>query len=160
MGKLIYGLKDGLNVGVDFTTAIGLLGLQSAPLPLSLAFDLNNLDEHNFPIEHDGSLSRGDFYFGDDSSFNQTIFNEVLAFYEGVDTTTIPLASKARYSRIQTTQATNPTTIYGARQLVLSYGETALYLSVMGDPITGKAPIDYVKSLFGMQNLKANQSKY
>lgn len=138
-----------MNVGADFTLAIGLLGLQSAPLPLSLAFDLDNLDEHNFPIEHDGSLSRGDYYSGNDYSFDQAIFDEVLAFYDGVDTTTIPLASKARYTRIQNAEAINPTTIYGARQLVLSYGETALYLSVMGDPITGKAPIAYVKSLFG-----------
>lgn len=38
---------------------------------------------------------------------------------------------------------------YGAREFVLSYGETALYLSVMGDPIMGIAPVDYVKIFFG-----------
>lgn len=149
VANLIAGLKDGLNVGADFATPVGLLGLQSAPLPLSLSFDLDDLDEHNFPLEHDGSLSRQDFLFGNDHSFNQSIFDEVLAFFEGTDTATIPLASRARYQRIKTAEAEDPTCIYGVRQLVLSYGETALYLSTMGDPITGNAPVSYIKSLFG-----------
>src|SRR4051794_35940400 len=56
---LIDGLKRGLNVGADFSTVIGGAGLMSVPgNPLATSFDLNNLDEHNFPIEHDASLSR------------------------------------------------------------------------------------------------------
>jgi hypothetical protein len=146
---LIKGFKDGLNVGADFTTAIGLMGLQSAPNPLSSTFDLDDLDQHNFPIEHDGSLSRRDAYFGDDHTFNQDTFNQVLAYYEGMEETSIPVASKARYNRIETARSEDPEFIYGVRQLVLSTGETALYLSTMGDPTTGVAPVKYVKSLFG-----------
>ena len=96
---------------------------------MSTTFNLNNLDEHNFPIEHDASLSRLDAHFGNDYSFNQGIFNQVLKFYNGMTTATIPIASKARYARVKKSQATNPEVIYGVRQLVLSYGETALYLS-------------------------------
>lgn len=56
---LIKGLKDGMNVGADFATAIGGAGLLSVPGNLlATSFDLNDLDEHNFPIEHDASLSR------------------------------------------------------------------------------------------------------
>lgn len=150
---LIKGFKDGLNVGADFTTAIGLMGLQSAPNPLSSTFDLDNLDQHNFPIEHDGSLSRRDAYFGDDHSFNQDVFNQVLAYYEGMEETSIPVASKARYNRIQTARSEDPEFVYGVRQLVLSTGETALYLSTMGDPVTGVAPVKYVKSLFEKERL-------
>jgi hypothetical protein len=146
---LIRGFKDGMNVGADFTTAIGLMGLQSAPNPLSSTFDLNDLDQHNFPIEHDASLSRQDAYFGNDYSFDQKIFNQVLAYYEGMEETSIPVASKARYNRVETARSQNPEFIYGVRQLVLSTGETALYLSTMGDPTTGVAPVKYVKSLFG-----------
>lgn len=50
---LIPGLLAGMNVGADFTTAIGAAGILSSPNPLGGSFDLNNLDEHNFPIEHD-----------------------------------------------------------------------------------------------------------
>jgi hypothetical protein len=138
-----------MNVGADFVTAIGLLALQSSPNPLSSTFDLNDLDQHNFPIEHDASLSRQDAYFGNDYSFDQSIFNQVLAYFEGSEETSIPAASKARYNRVETARSQNPEFIYGVRQLVLSAGETALYLSTMGDPTTGVAPVKYVKSLFG-----------
>lgn len=146
---LIKAFKDSMNVGADFTTAIGLLGLQSSPNPLGSTFDLNDLDQHNFPIEHDASLSREDAYMGNDYSFNQNIFNQVLDYYQGMETTSIPVASKARYNRVETARDANPEFIYGVRQLVLSTGETALYLSTMGDPQTGVAPVKYVKSLFG-----------
>lgn len=125
------------------------MALQSAPLPLAQSVDLDRLQQHNYLLEHDASLSRKDHYFGDDLHFNQNIFNQVLAFYRDTDTATIPVASDARYARVKTSKATNPEVVYGARQLVLSYGETALYLSVMGDPVTGEAPMAYVKSLFG-----------
>jgi hypothetical protein len=141
-----------MNVGADFVTAIGLLALQSSPNPLSSTFDLNDLDQHNFPIEHDASLSRQDAYFGNDYSFDQSIFNQVLAYFEGSEETSIPAASKARYNRVETARSQNPEFIYGVRQLVLSAGETALYLSTMGDPTTGVAPVKYVKSLFGKSN--------
>lgn len=48
---LIAGLQAGMNVGADFTTAIGAAGLLSSPMPLLGSFDLNDLDQHNFPIE-------------------------------------------------------------------------------------------------------------
>jgi len=86
---------------------------------------------------------------GDDHDFDQAIFDEVLAFYNGMTEATIPVASKARYNRVLQSKASNPTFVYGAREIVLSYGETALYLSVMGDPITGVAPLNYVKEFFG-----------
>lgn len=96
---LIKALNDGMNVGADFATVIGGAGLLSVPVNLlATSFDLDNLDEHNFPIEHDASLSRADYYEtnGDNYSFNQTIFNTVLAFYEGMNETSIPVAAKAK----------------------------------------------------------------
>lgn len=152
---LIQGLKAGLNVGIDFSTAIGSAGLLSVPnSPLAISFDLNNLDEHNFPIEHDASLSRSDYYLdnGNNYSFNDTIFNEVLAFYNGMSKTSIPVAAKAKYARVKEEAGRDPKFTYTAQQFVLSYGETALYLSTMGDPITGVAPLEYVKIFFGKQH--------
>lgn len=35
----------------------------------------------------------------------------------------------------------------------MSYGETALYLSVMGNPVTGDAPVSYVKTFFECERL-------
>jgi Peroxidase, family 2 len=57
---VITAINDGMNVGADFATAIGGAGLLSVPAnALATSFDLNNLDEHNFPIEHDASFKSG-----------------------------------------------------------------------------------------------------
>jgi hypothetical protein len=67
--------------------------------------------------------------------------------------TNIPHAAAARYARIQNSKATNPEMVYGIRQYLLSYGETALYMQAMSDPVTGAAPIEYVRSLFEEEKL-------
>lgn len=153
---LIQALNDGFNTGADFATVIGGAGLLSVPdNPLATSFDLNNLDEHNFPIEHDASLSRADYYLnnGDNYDFNQTIFDTVISYYDGMDNTSIPVAAKAKINRVNTEEARDSHFTYTPQQFILSYGETALYLSVMGDPITGVAPVEYVRIFFGMYTL-------
>lgn len=97
---LIKGLKDGLNVGADFSTVIGGAGLLSVPSsPLATSFTLKDIRKHNFPIEHDASLSRADFNLdnGDNWMFNQSIFDTVLAYYDGMTETSIAVASAAKY---------------------------------------------------------------
>ncbi|KAG0649825.1 sterigmatocystin biosynthesis peroxidase stcC [Hyphodiscus hymeniophilus] len=153
---LIKALDYGMNVGADFATVIGAAGILSVPAdPLAISFDLNDLDEHNFPIEHDASLSRADYNLnnGNNYSFNQSIFNTVLAFYNRMDSTSIPVAAKAKLNRVQTERARDPEFTYTPQQFVLSYGETALYISVMGDPETGVAPLEYVKIFFEEERL-------
>jgi hypothetical protein len=95
---LITALNNGVNVGADFATAIRGAGLPSVPGNLlATSFDLNNSDEHNFSIEHDASLSREDYYVnGNNYYFNQTVFDEGLNFYDGMNETSIPVASKAK----------------------------------------------------------------
>jgi len=77
----------------------------------------------------------------------------VLAYYNGTNTTSIPLASKAKYSRVVDSRAKDPTFTYGPREYLLSYGETALYLQTMSDPYSGVAQVSYVKSLFEQERL-------
>lgn len=43
--QLILGGAQGLNVGPDFMSVVGAVGLLSAPYPLSGKFDLNDLDQ-------------------------------------------------------------------------------------------------------------------
>jgi hypothetical protein len=146
-------LKEGLNVGADFALVVGTTGIGSNPNPLTLKFDLDQLDRHNIFIEHDASLSRQDTALGDNHSFNKTIWDTVLNYYAGQSTTSIPVAAKAKYNRVTTEASRDPKFFYGPVQFVLSYGETALYLSTMGDPITGVAPIEYVRALFEEERL-------
>ncbi|WPH00419.1 Chloroperoxidase [Acrodontium crateriforme] len=155
--QFVQALKDGLNVGAQFATVAGTAALASNPTLFgATSVDLNMLDEHNFPIEHDCSLSRKDAYFGDDHTFDQDTFNQVLAYFDGSEVATIPAASKGRYHRVQQSMATNPELSYGALQFVLSYGETALYLSVLDNPLRGNPPVSYVKSFFENETLPYN----
>ncbi|KAG9235469.1 Chloroperoxidase [Amylocarpus encephaloides] len=146
-------LASGFNVGPDFALIVGAAGIGSGKTPLGLTFDLDGLDHHNFIIEDDASLSRADASTGDNHSFNKTIWDTVLNYYTNMSTATIPVAAKAKYNRVTTENKRNPTFSYGPTQFVLSYGETALYLSTMGDPVSGVAPIEYVRSLFEEEKL-------
>ncbi|SMQ46556.1 unnamed protein product [Zymoseptoria tritici ST99CH_1A5] len=150
---LVKGLAAGLNVGPDFTIAIGGVGLFSSPNPLGGSFDLNDLDQHNFPIEHDASLSRKDAFFGNDYSYYDPFFQDVISFFPS-GKTDIPGAAKAIANRTDDSEATNPEFVYGAREFILRYGETSLYLQTMGGSDTdGVANVDYVRSLFEKERL-------
>ncbi len=48
----------------------------------------------------------------------------------------------------------DPDFMYTPQQYILSYGETALYLSIFGDPATGVAPVEFVKIFFGVYRSK------
>ncbi|OQN99267.1 hypothetical protein B0A48_15116 [Cryoendolithus antarcticus] len=150
---LVDGLAAGLNMGVDFTVLIGGAGLLASPNPLGGSFDLNQLDQHNFPIEHDASLSREDAYFGNDYSFNQKIWNMVLTVYKGKTTTDIPTAAKVLSARTQDEQKRDPQFTYGLREFIFRYGETALYLQTMSDPVSGVARLDFIRELFEKERL-------
>lgn len=152
VAMLNTALLDGYNVGNDFSTVIGAFGSLSSKRPLSGTFDLDNLDLHDL-IEHDSSLSRNDIYFGDNHSFDNDKWQEVLAYANGSQTFDITSGAKAKYHRLQEQRRLNPELTYTPLQFVLSYGETALYLSVMGDPITGVAPVSYVRSFFEQERL-------
>ena len=113
---LLEGLAAGLNMGADFTVLIGGAGLLSGDV-VSGAFDLNELDQHNFPIEHDASLSRQDAYSGDNHDFYNPYWQDVLSFFDGDDTALLP-AAKAIANRTQTSKETNPDFTYGFREFV------------------------------------------
>lgn len=146
---LTTALGEGLNIAPDFSVIIGAAGLMSSSDPLGLSFDLNDLDKHEQIIEHDGSLSRQDTYFGDNHTFNETIWQTVLAYFEDAQTVNFTAAAKARYNRIMTEKNRNPSFTYNAKDVILSYGETSLYLSVLGDPVAGHPPVQWVRTLFG-----------
>lgn len=77
----------------------------------------------------------------------------VLSHYKGMTHTSIPVASKAKYSRVENSRKINPTFVYGPREFILSYGETALYLQTMSDPTSGVANVSFVRELFEKERL-------
>jgi hypothetical protein len=153
---LLEGLAAGLNVGADFSVLIGGLGLLASPDPLGGSFDLNDLDQHNFPIEHDASLSREDAYFGNDYSFNSHIWDQTKSFFKNGKTALLP-AALAIANRTADSKKRNPEFVYGFREFVLRYGEMSLALQTMGgDDLTGVTRLDWVNQLFTQEKLPYN----
>lgn len=138
-----------MNVDATFTLPIGSLALLVSSNFPPLTYNLDDTAFHNFPIEHDGSLSRQDHFFGDDIAFNQGVWSSVLDLFNGNDNVTLEIGGKAHLARVQTEAARDPQFTYTPRQLVIANGETAIYLSTMGDPVTGNAPVEYVRVFFG-----------
>lgn len=123
----------------------------------SSTFHLIDLAKHD-TIEFDGSLSRNDFYFGDDLHFNPTIWATVskrLRLDEAGNSNmdkyvTVEAAAKARAARVQDAMRVNPTFNASANQMIGSPGTTALYLTSLWDEKADAAPKAWVKAFFGM----------
>lgn len=154
---LLKGLAEGMNMGADFTVAIGGAGLLSSPFPLGGSFDLDDLSMHNFPIEHDASMSRQDAALGNAQPFSDPNWQQYISFFDGKTTTDVPTASKAKFARYNDSLTKNPDFTYGIREAVFSYGENAIYLQAMSDPVSGQAKVEYVKTLFGEERLPYNE---
>lgn len=162
---LVAAFNQYVNVGSDLATSIGTTALSLLPTPNSQSFDLNDVDKHN-GIEHDGSLSyvwripkvgwemfltrlhsRADAYFGDDHSFNPTVYQQTKSYFtqEIID---IPTGAKARLARMNTANITNPGFNLTSDGVDATFKETAFYLMVFGDQVKGEAPRDWVNVFF------------
>jgi hypothetical protein len=83
---------------------------------------------HNL-IKYEASLSRHNAFFGDNHSFNASI-------YAAADST-----------------ARNPCLAYLSQYVVLVFNEAALFFPITGDPLTGLAPAAHVDSFFEQECL-------
>jgi hypothetical protein len=59
------------------------------------------------------------------------------------------MAAQARLARVQTSNATNPTFTLTTTGREFSFGESAAYIIVLGDRVTGKVRRSLVEYLFG-----------
>ena len=149
-------LGETYNVGIDLSTAFALGALLTSKDVWSGKFDLSDVRKHNF-IEHDASLSREDLALhGDATTFSPEIWSGFMRSYEGMVNTTIEAAARARADRILGAKAMNEKIVFGAKGKLLSYGETALYLSAMGGVGTGVAPVEWVDVWFCESRLRSS----
>jgi hypothetical protein len=102
-------------------------------------------------IEHDASVSRGDFKngTGDNFSFNPAIFNATLAQSNpGVDFYNGTSAGLVMKERLELDRQDNPQLKNTAKEFAIRVRESALYLAVMGNVTAGTAPKEYVHLFF------------
>ncbi|KAL2817940.1 Chloroperoxidase [Aspergillus cavernicola] len=121
----------------------------------SSTFHLADLAKHD-AVEFDGSLSRNDFYSGDNLHFDHAIWASVaerLGLYDAGPCeedryVTVETAAKARAARVQDAMRVNPDFNSSANQMAGSPGTTALYLTTMWDYQAGAAPKAWVRAFF------------
>lgn len=144
--QIVNGIDEALNISPNSTRPVAELAVTLSTTGNSSTLNLDDLNTHGV-IEHDGSLSRNDIYFGDNHSFNRTIFNTVAAFFTK-DVISITTAAKARKSRLASARAANPAFNFTAREERFSQFETALYLAVFGNGTEGNAKTKWVEIMF------------
>ena len=143
--QILAGFDEAIHLARDSTLAPATLSLTTSTTGNPQTVNLDDMNKHGV-IEHDGSLSRNDIYFGDNHSFNVTIWNSVAAFFTK-PTISIATAGKARRARLAAAAAVNPKfNITGQEQFSLF--ETALYLRVFGNLTFGDAKTQWVNVLF------------
>jgi hypothetical protein len=148
----VKALVSAINLSPNIANTFAGVAVTSNPDHSAPSFDLNHLEKHGL-IEHDVSLSRDDFAFGDNHTLNKAIFEKVLESYGKDEKTNFDTASAARWGRVVASkkkhEAQGKVFEYGIKEFVLSYGETALLLAFLGDPKDGKIPVQYLKVLVG-----------
>ncbi|KAH8702338.1 Chloroperoxidase [Talaromyces proteolyticus] len=126
----------------------------------SSTFNLADLAKHD-DIEFDGSLSRNDFYFGDDLHFDPVIWATVaekLGLYEHGDSekdkyVTVETAAKARAARVRDAMKVNPTFNASLNEISGSPGTTALYLTTLWDTKADAAPKAWIRAFFEQERI-------
>lgn len=165
-------LTKSINLDSTIANVFAIGALTTNPDHSAHSFDLDHLQKHGV-IEHDVSLSRSDLGLGDNHTFDKNVFEGVLASYGDAKETNFELASKARYERMVAAKKAHEVAKkdfqYGIKEFILSkwspsvlpshtdmplifcssgYGESALFLGILGDPKDGKIPLEYLKVLF------------
>ncbi|OAG06777.1 Cloroperoxidase [Paraphaeosphaeria sporulosa] len=121
----------------------------------SSTFHLSDLAHHN-AIEHDGSLSRNDQFFGDDLHFNPKIWATTAQRYGirvpfSTPVITVETASKARAARVRDAKLVNPA--FNLTDQSGSIGETSIFLTAFWDQSAGGVPKDYARVLFEQERI-------
>ncbi|KAL0580996.1 hypothetical protein V5O48_000990 [Marasmius crinis-equi] len=143
------GLK-GYNMQSDILIGASKVGLLTSREAQTMS--LEDIALHG-NIEHDASLSRGDWFFGDNLHFNETIFTTLANANPGSDVYNTTSAGQVMHARLADSLERNPNITNTDLQLQIRSVESAFYLSVMGDVIRGEAPKKFVQVFFREERL-------
>ncbi|KAF7341350.1 hypothetical protein MVEN_01871500 [Mycena venus] len=147
---IIQASLDGFNAGVDAIQPFAKFGLLSSNDPTTM--NLDDLKLHGL-IEHDASLSRLDAALGDSLHFNEQQFSTLANSNPGVDYYNTTSAGHVQRDLLAQSIRLNPTQTNSPKEFKIRTRESAFYLSVLGDPLTGIAPKKFVQIFFREERL-------
>ncbi|KAI4119412.1 MAG: hypothetical protein LQ345_000658 [Seirophora villosa] len=143
--QFITGITEGYNYDTNFTIFAVDVYQNFTTTGFNNTLNLNDL-------EHHAANLRNDLYFGDNHSFNKTIWDTVAAHFQN-DAISISDAAKARKDRFAAAKAVNPEF---TPSILSSLGETALFLRTMQGQ-DKETKTEYVKILFREERIPFNE---
>ncbi|KIY66833.1 Cloroperoxidase [Cylindrobasidium torrendii FP15055 ss-10] len=143
--------REGFNVQPEALVLAARISLLTSTYAYD-AFSLEDVRLHG-TIEHDASLSRMDEALGSNWQFNEDIFSTLANSNPGVDYYNITSAAEVQHLRLEQSLRDNNETHNTFNELTMRSGESALYLSVMGNVTAGEAPKEFVNILFREERL-------
>ncbi|PHH75067.1 hypothetical protein CDD80_2652 [Ophiocordyceps camponoti-rufipedis] len=150
---VITACFEGFGASPEACGFICLAGMVNARLRLTDTFDLAQISEPDWKIEHDASLTRADASQQRDlSRFDAATWNVTLNVLGSAEFVSALKLGKAKSVRVRDAKNKNPKSVYDSRTASRSVTEIALLTSVLGN-IDGWAKLDFIRSLFEKEKL-------
>ncbi|PPR06380.1 hypothetical protein CVT26_004641 [Gymnopilus dilepis] len=113
--------------------SIGQKTAETGPAPPAPAI-VGGLNTHAV-FEGDSSMTRADFFFGDNHDFNETLFDQFVDFSNrfGGGFYNLTVAGELRFQRVMQSIATNPTFSFVAPRYFTAYAESVFPLNFFID---------------------------
>lgn len=153
MATLIKAAYTGYSLSEGATQVVGGVGLKASTTGDASTFNLGDLAQHDPQvIEHDGSMTREDAYFGDALSFNETAWQRTLANWGDNEIISYAVAAAERTARFEYGAANNPefNATFANQGSLLEY---ALALSAFGSVTSGDGNKTLIVYLFENERL-------
>ncbi|KAF8993190.1 Chloroperoxidase [Cyathus striatus] len=167
-GQIVTAAQEGFNMGndlavfvtyaaflVDGNAVTNLLSIGgktpfTGPDPPQPAI-VGGLDTHAV-FEGDASMTRGDAFFGDNHSFNETLFDQFADFSNrlGAGNYNFTVAAELRHQRILQSIATNPQFSFVSPRYFTAFAESVFPIAffVDGRKNDGQLPVDVARGFF------------
>jgi len=150
LGDITDALQSALNIDAELSGFLFEAAVATNPAPNATTFPLSDLGRHGI-LEHDGSLSRKDFFFGDPRPFDAETYAETTSYWTA-DPVTLQMAADARMGRLATSLATNPDFTLTEVGNGFDAGESAAYIVVFGSD-GESAPRNFLDYFFQNERL-------
>ncbi|KAK3342209.1 Chloroperoxidase [Lasiosphaeria hispida] len=147
---LANGLFNAVHFDANISHFLFDFAVTTNPQPNSTWFSLDHLSRHNV-LEHDASLSRIDAFLGHADVFNQQAFDETRSHWG--NTVNVESGTTAILARMKTCKATDPNYSLSDLGEAFILGETAAFISILGDAKSITVDKKLVEYLFQNERL-------
>ncbi|KAG8213291.1 heme-thiolate peroxidase [Butyriboletus roseoflavus] len=139
--EIITAVQEGFNMGWNLASFVtyGAFVVDGNHLTNLMSIGANTTEDSQLipglnihgNFEGDASTTRGDYYFGNNYSFNETLFDQLVyaANLVGGGMITVESASLQKYLRINDSIARNPTFSFDTPRYLTAYAETTFPLA-------------------------------